>query len=58
MISKREAEEKVEKEIASHPQREDDRYILLKEHTIAKDWGGFVSTRHRSGTKRANYNMQ
>lgn len=39
MISEQETEEKIESEIASYPQPEDDRYILLKEHTIAKDWG-------------------
>jgi hypothetical protein len=39
MISEKEAEEKIEQEIASYPQPEGDRYIFLREHTITKDWG-------------------
>jgi len=39
MISEQEAEKKIEQEIASYPLPEGDRYVLLKEHTITKDWG-------------------
>ena len=39
MVSKQEAEKKVEEKIASYPLPDGDRYILLKENTITKDWG-------------------
>jgi len=39
MINEQDAEEKIAKEIASYPQPEGDKYIVLKEHTISKDWG-------------------
>ncbi|SMF25122.1 Immunity protein 35 [Alteromonadaceae bacterium Bs31] len=39
MIARHEAKEFVETEIANYPKPESDRYIILDEETIEKEWG-------------------
>ncbi len=39
MITESEARMKIQNEIASYPQPENDRYIILDESTLSKEWG-------------------
>ena len=57
MITRDEAKAIVEKEIASYPQPENDRYIILDEPTIEKVWGWvfFYTSEKWHQTKEIQY---
>lgn len=57
MITEAEAREKAQNEIDSFDQPEDDRYIILDESTISKDWGWvyFYTSEKWHTTKELSY---
>lgn len=57
MISLQEARELIENEVASYPQPEGDRYIILEESLIEKSWGWvfFYTSEKWHRTKELKY---